>query len=68
MEGSEEPLHDPSQTLAPSGASGPGLAVGNHGYPNEMVPWLAFPALCPCVADNVWVLVRTLRTSLQMHV
>ena len=38
----------------------PGLAVRNHGYPNEMVPWLAFPALSPCEADDVWVLVHIL--------
>ena len=39
----------------------------NHGDPNEMVPWLAFPALSPCEADKVWVLVHILQTSLQMH-
>ena len=32
----------------------------NHGDPNEMVPWLAFPALSPCEADHVWVLVHIL--------
>ena len=30
-----------------------------------MVPWLAFPALSPCEADYVWVLVHILQTSLQ---
>ena len=40
---------------------------GNHGELNEIVPWLAFPALSPCEADYVWVLVHILQTSLQMH-
>ena len=50
-----------------------GLAVpvtvslrGNHGEPNEVVPWLAFLALSPCEAVQVWVLVHILETALHL--
>ena len=56
----EETLYNPRQTVDLWVLRGPRLAAGNHGYLNEMVPWLAFPALSPCEADDVWVLVHIL--------
>ena len=44
-------LHETPAPLPPWGVGGyPPVLVslrGNHGDPNEMVPWLAFPALSP---------------------
>ena len=56
----EETLHNLGRTVDLRVLRGLGLAARNHGYPNEMVPWLAFPALSPCEADDVWVLVHIL--------